>query len=277
MPARSRAGLFRPWWRKQPRIVSWSRLRGWAMTWKCVLRARHRDSAISILRAAYGERRGAIRIRSRDAEKLVVEYDSAIPVDRIAAEWIWNDRKHYGETGVTSSRGVATIRSFRMAWQEGGTWLSARPWGERSPGWRTSVELMHATRGRTVLIQFPQQFPAAAQAFIAVAVLPRDEHGDLAMLLALPAPVNGPAEVMIDRGPSRLHQAGNVRAVMLSGPGGTARRTPSSTVPFGMTFPAEDMRRIAPAGGLIRVSVETSASVADISSAEFELRVRSRQ
>jgi hypothetical protein len=220
---------------------------------------------------------GAIRIRSRDAEKLVVEYDSVIPVDRIAAEWIWNDRKHYGETGVTSSRGVATIRSFRMAWQEVGTWLSARPWVERSPGWRTSVELMHATRGRTVLIQFPQQFPAAAQAFIAVAVLPRDEHGDLAMLLALPAPVTGPAEVMIDRGPSRLHQAGNVRAVMLSGPGGTARRTPSSTVPFGMTFPAEDMRRIAPAGGLIRVSVETSASVADISSAEFELRVRSRQ
>jgi hypothetical protein len=223
----------------------------------------------------------SIRIRSRDAEKLVLEYDSTIPVDYVTASWTWNDRPYYGEARAGSRRGVVTIPHQRLVWPR----LARMSVYEDVPegsivNWRPGITLIHAERDRTTLIGLPPpRLSPMGPIFTMSATARRDERGDLSWMLLLPAAPFDQATVVLQRGRAELTADQDVRGVVLSGPGGVTRsqrirRAPSSPDFINADFSGAELRRIAPGGGLINVSIETTAAAADISSASIELRAR---
>ena len=94
-----------------------------------------------------------LRIRSQDATQLVLEYDSTMSVDYVAACWWWNRRPYYGEVRAGARRGTATIRHGDRVWPDlgralrQGTVFESRS-NERNPG----ISLIHLERDRTIVI-----------------------------------------------------------------------------------------------------------------------------
>jgi hypothetical protein len=93
-----------------------------------------------------------LRVRSQDPTRLVLEYDSTIPVDYVTACWKRNGVTHYGEVRAGSRRGVVTVHDGYGVWPKldemlyddalGYAWIDTRP----------ALSLIHVERDRTVVI-----------------------------------------------------------------------------------------------------------------------------
>lgn len=210
----------------------------------------------------------AIRIRSRDANQLVVEYRSKESFNYIAAEWAWNGEMHYGESPIHAGQGNVTIRSTANVWPHLGNTATGR----------TTVVLSRVERGRTSSVrQFdPEDMSGGPRSYINLSALRTDANGKLSALFLLPGPVPPDAAVSVA---FPMFGVGHTsKPATLSGPGGSVTFNAKWTgrLPIAADISASDIQRIAPAGGIVRVETEPSGSASGTSEATASLRVREK-
>jgi hypothetical protein len=203
-----------------------------------------------------------IRVHSRDAKRLVVEYDSATPVNYIVADWITDGIRYYGETHVRSRRGMATVVASQRTgaglffWAK---WMR-QIWQWDTTTMRTSIGLLHVERDRMVVVRHTDERPPSPARYFIAAPLQPNQQGRLSALLVLPAAATDGATIvfLIPGGSARFNKGREV-AITISGRGGIARLQPSAQAPYGAELSASEALRIAPEGGLVKVDMETSS------------------
>jgi hypothetical protein len=83
---------------------------------------RRRDDWVALTRWSRRRELGdapSIRIRSRDAKQLVLDYVSPFSINYLGAEWLCGETLCWGETAVSpGTQGRATIRSAHKSWPE---------------------------------------------------------------------------------------------------------------------------------------------------------------
>ncbi|HUP61044.1 MAG TPA: hypothetical protein VNA69_11555 [Thermoanaerobaculia bacterium] len=203
-----------------------------------------------------------IRVRARDAKRLVVEYDSATPVNYIAAAWLADGIRYYGETHVRSRRGVATVAALQQT--GAGLFFWARMhqiWDLDTTPRQSPIALLHVERHRTVMVRHIDELAPSRARYSIITPLRPNQQGRLSALLVLPAPAADGATVQlsIPGGPAQLNSGREAPAITISGRGGIARLQPSAQAPYGAELSASEALRIAPEGGLVKVDVETSS------------------
>jgi hypothetical protein len=61
----------------------------------------------------------SIRIRSREGKRLVLDYESTLPINYVHAEWLCGENLCWGETAVRpGTQGSATIKNGHKTWPE---------------------------------------------------------------------------------------------------------------------------------------------------------------
>jgi hypothetical protein len=204
-----------------------------------------------------------VRIRSRDASQLVLEYQSDRPINYVSAVWRWNGRPYYGDVHVASARGQATIRAARRAWQWFPSWSWLNELDERLPEARAAVTLRHIERDRTDVISMllPAEGSEPPRSYRIYSTL-RQQAGDrFTTMFILPAPV--PAGAASEIAFPMFGAATVARSVTLSGPAGSVSLDVRWTgrMPFKAELRADDLQRIAPAGGIVRLDLESSETI----------------
>ena len=193
-----------------------------------------------------------VRTRRTGARALEVDYDSNLPVDYVVATWICGGRRCRGAAFADSQkRGTVTVQN------------GARPWlclecrfdeGVGAPGFSVSAiglitrhddnkySLIHHADPPSDRIEAPYTIStgleARGKALVGALALPSEPGPDVIALVTI-----------YGLGTSRQ------QSITLTGPAGTIteRGNPEWFLPFG------ELRRIAPMGGIITVSVEPSA------------------
>lgn len=216
-----------------------------------------------------------IRVRSRDAKQLVVEYHGEEPFNYISAEWMWNGKFCYGDAHLDSRRDVGTVRCSTDVWPRLGIWWALNDWWEKPRGDGTRVTLLRVERDRTFAVRevIPDESPSP-RSYSMFSPLRRDPNEKHSTMFFLPAPVSPHAAVTVSF--PMFGPASQAKSITLSGPGGSMPLDPKWTgrMPIGAEVRGADVQRIAPAGGIVRVDVEAAGT--SVVTASFRVRERSQ-
>ena len=227
----------------------------------------------------------AVRVRSCDAEKLTLEYESPEPVNEIVASWSVDGKRHSGGIVVDGEkRGTATIRSGVAPWPET-SWFSGMffrgytlAMGERlTKG--IEVSLVHRTRRATKQVRWSQPLVRTngTEPLKIDGTLRAASPDTLSGLFVLPAAnriPRGPALVAI---PTRVSVA-SITLRWPSGNGATSETSAdaSSLGARGYEIPVAILHRIVESGGVFEVAVQGRTTVPAESNATIELWEKNR-
>lgn len=211
-----------------------------------------------------------IRVRQRDATKLVIEYESPLAVDQIYAEWVYGDTGYFGEAATGGGKsGTVTIENGLTLW-------SARefPWrvlglletstdvplpaaAQGRPPFYTKVSLYQKTRSGTQMLQWVDPFPGSdrkSASFFISGQLDEDANGTMSRVFALPVAIIRPGARALIGVPKTLF-AGDVT---VSCAASSIKAAPTRRDwPFEDAYdiPPEMLRQIIQEGGMLRVTV----------------------
>ena len=229
-----------------------------------------------------------VHVLQRDATKLVVDYESALAVDRIVAEWVYRDKVYYGEAPAGGGKsGTVTIGNGATIWLPS---YSASPdveipsvlRGER-PRYSTRVSLYRRTRSGREMLQWVDPFPGTdrkSASFFIPGRLEQDANGAMSRIFALPVTlIQSGARALISL-PRNLAVPRNLdtREVIVSCAAGSTKAIPtgrdgasSETVAY--AIPPEMLRQIVQEGGMLRVTLspqpESSGRIAALRDATY--------
>lgn len=215
-----------------------------------------------------------IRVRSRDAEQLVIEVHSKEPFNYAAAAWTADGKRHVGEVHLHSGSNEVTIRSATLVWSDVDMWWWLNQFLDESerPTGHTRVVLMRVERDRTIAVRriIPEPRP---RTYSMITALHRQPNGNLAAMFVLPARVSPEAAVSV-----AFPMSGREKAATVSGAGGSMRVVAKWTgrMPTVAEVSPGEMQRIAPDGGIVRVEVEPSGSETRSPVTNAVLRVREK-
>ena len=217
----------------------------------------------------YGQRRelgesAVVRIQTRTDKKLTIEYESPMPVDFVAAEWIVGDKHVFGEASATGDRrGHVTIESGTTLWAAAESWWSSYSSGDRQglAGASVRVSLSRETRQNKQVLQWVEPFAqssARRTPFMMHASLKDQEDGTKSCLFALPVARVPPGARAV------IGVAGNFHAseVTVAWDGGSVipATTPTDGNPFFDAFaiPPEIVRQAVERGGVVKVTLKSN-------------------
>lgn len=212
-----------------------------------------------------------VHVLRRDATNLVVNYESAMPVDRIAAEWVYGGQAYYGEAKAHGRKnGTVTIDNGVIIWRTSSSAagsdveLPAVFQGEH-PLYFTKVSLFQRTRSRMEMAQWVDPFPGPdrkSASFFIVGRLEKDSNGALSRLFALPVTLIKPGATALISVPRNLAVSRNddKREVIVSCAGSSTKaiRTGRNGATFesvAYAVPPEMLHQIIQQGGMLRVTL----------------------
>jgi hypothetical protein len=198
----------------------------------------------------------SIRIRSRDAKKLVLDYQSPIAVDYLFAGWSVDGRLYQGQVPLDGAKsGSATVESshtLRIEPDDGDSLIV--PAGLPSAP-DVVVSLVDNDRQGTHVVAWAH--PIADRELgrfrIGAQLVPQPD-GTLSCLFALPPGVTTATAnigALVDQGLA-------AKRVTLTGPSGsfTSSSVTGATLGYGTEFASGALKQIAPEGGIIQLIVE---------------------
>lgn len=213
-----------------------------------------------------------VRVRQRDATKLVVEYESPVAVDWISAEWVYGDTGYFGEAAASGGKsGTATIDSGVTLWSprefpwrvlgllETSTDIPLPAAAQGRPAFYTKVSLYQKTRSGTQMLQWVEPFPGADRksgSFLIGGRLEGDANGTKSRLFALPVALIPSGARAVISVPKTLGArdvtvscaAGSIKAIP-TGHDGTRFATEAYAIP------SEMFRQIIQEGGMLKVTL----------------------
>lgn len=197
----------------------------------------------------------AIRIRSRDAKKLVIEYESPIPVGSIHATWTEGAKIYFGSTALRKQRsGTVTIAHGSNVPDETEPSVSDTPARQNFGRWYGSVvELRQTNRTSTRWLHWFE--PTADEKSFIIGSNAKQESGRPASwTFALPlqttaADATALVSVFSDSNQVTISWANGTTAIQSTG-GKGLRSAPSYLIP-----PAV-FREILAGGGIVKVTVD---------------------
>lgn len=220
-----------------------------------------------------------IRIVSKTDREMVVDFEADRRIDYVAARWTTNGMQRQGETRVGSrSRGRVTIRDreelSNMLWEV--VWRSADIAGRLSArsslgdlpfGGVTRVTLFDVERDRTILLAHvePAEEVAPASPYQILSRLNPGPAGIRVTSMVLPRPVPGNARVLLRLSQTDWRDLLKLSVLTLEGEGGIATLDLRALRESSAEVPASELRRIAPNGGVIRLSIDPKNTDADLS------------
>ena len=220
------------------------------------------STALAVERRELG-RPASIRVRP-DGHNLVVDYESTQPVDFIQALWICGTRRCRGIAAAGGNRGSVVIRHNSRIFSCLECRLEDQEWriGNYFRG-SAFVSLISRTESGVASISQidPPGSPARDVPFTAEAT-PKVEGNVLRAMFALPPlPQNEPLT-------ARLQIRGAFPAengkVVLAGEGGAATLAVKRSGGVNVIHPIDDLRTVAPRGGVVVASIEITAPPAEM-------------
>lgn len=218
-----------------------------------------------------------VRVSAMAGERLRVEFDADTPVDSVAGSWICGEHRCFGEARASGSKGEVVLRDHTTLWS--GT--PAIPFDVSTSLGMLRSGAVHVTlfsnRNQTLLASIHLDPPGSSPMVVPFRLGPAMLHGEgpvTAGFLLGSRPEDAEVRVMV-RAFELGDRLADVTAVTLSGSGGAQRvegtglrRQPYVLAEFG------DLRRIAPEGGVLIVTVESSSPVARQREASVIIRKR---
>ncbi len=225
----------------------------------------------------------SIRTVSYTADEYVVDFASDRPVNYVAAQWTWKGTRREGVVRVGSiSRGRAVVRDRREVWPSiwWWTWMaqevpaSATP--EDSMTGASRVVLFNVKRDATTVIRSIDSSTAVTAPPYRIAADLHQDRGrtrSVAMVLPGPTPERARVRLILSQiSPNSLRQ---IDAITLEGPAGSAAfdRSTMKTGRGLAEIRAEELRRIAPVGGVVKLIIDPGTSAAELSRTRATLLV----
>lgn len=199
----------------------------------------------------------SIRIRSRDAKKLVFDYQSPIPANYVSATWEWNGRNYGGQGHLQgSSSGSATVVAGTLLAPSIARWAWT-PWLSQAV---TRILLIEENRERTRTVVWtePAISSAVALPFSMLGTLRPSPNGQLTCDFSLPAAL----KTAQSRLTIEIVFTLRVKQVTVAGPGGAVTAVLSNEVlSSGMAsyvIPLHSLSEIASDGGIVTVTVDSA-------------------
>ena len=216
-----------------------------------------------------------IHVHQRDEHKVVLDYESPYPVDRIGAEWVYGNTEYFGSVATRGNRrGTVTIEDGVRLWSsEYAFWDMPQPAETQAARYRTSmrVSLVEKRRNGARMIEWGDPFPTAGQkraSFLMSAQLLDNADATKSGLFAVPVALIGPETRALISIPKALGDT----EVTVSYATGNSRAVPTGRdgVPYLSTayaIPPETFRQIVEQGGLLKVSLKPAQSAVHVPTA----------
>jgi hypothetical protein len=203
----------------------------------------------------------AIRIRSRDTNRIVLDYQSPIDVDSLFVAWRINGRVYRGQAKLDGAKkGSAAVESTTKLWVEIGEWSPFALPEEAPSSSDVLVSLVdHDRDGVHVVTWLHPLADRELGTYRIDAELVPQADGTMACLFALPSAVRMAAPqiaVVVGSGVP-------AKRITLSGPAGSRTLSAGKPAPYGRgtQFDGGELAQIAPAGTIIQLIVEPDGSV----------------
>jgi len=214
-----------------------------------------------------------IRIRSREAENLVLDYKSTLAVNFVWAEWLCGEKLCWGETAVRpGTHGGATIRNRHLTWPEPERFArSARETTPASRASRTRVTLIQKRRVNTRIFDWLE--PAGNWQSGSFLILDREmvRNGSGSFAFALPQEVSPTATALIS---VKNRPSARVNLVWATG-STTLVPTGREGLPFASRsylVPPAALPEILANGGIVNVTISSDEHAgSDIDTASIEI------
>ena len=212
-----------------------------------------------------------IHIVSLTADEMVIDFESSHRVDYVAARWTWNGTRRDGVARAGSrSRGRAVVRdrhvvaqNWRWAWMA--EEAPAAPTPENPLSGAPAVALFTVDREQTSVIRYVDSSDqVTAPPYRMSAALHPDENGVPSAALALPGPVPPRAKARLTLTQVSPASLAQLRGIRWEGPGGSAAMELTRIRQGLAEISGEELRRIAPAGGVVRLHVEPGTSAGEL-------------
>ena len=209
-----------------------------------------------------------VRVQSRDDQKLVIDYESPIAVDRVFAEWASGDIHHFGEVAAPGgSRGRVTIEDGMMLGSAShSAWSYGSPPPQGLAGCSVRVSLMWETRSDAQTLQWVEPFPPSAgkpTSFSIRATPEAEEAGTMSRLFALPValiPTGAGAVIGVSKPLSASE-------VTVSSAAGSMRLPPAvnqlNAFEDVFVIPAERFGELIRQGGILKVTLKRTGANTD--------------
>jgi hypothetical protein len=226
-----------------------------------------------------------VHVRQRDGHKLVLDYESPFPVDRIGAEWVYDNTQYFGAVATDgSTRGTATIENRITLWSPALAGWDA-PYSSQVEEGRgrssTRVSFVEKRRNGIRMIEWTDPFPAPDQkpaSFLMNAELIDDADAGKSHVFALPVALIGPEATALISVPKALGEI----EVTVSYATGSVRAIPTGRdgIPYltaAYAIPQEAFHQIVQEGGMLRVSLKPARTDAAHLSMTFPQLISTEQ
>jgi hypothetical protein len=217
------------------------------------------DSNLRVMKKRELGTPATIRVRPSAGDALIVDYETRLPVDYVSADWICGGKRCNGVSAASGSRGSVTVRNSTDSWRCLDCVLTGIPDSQSRPiNAGATVALIGTDRSATTsIVQIdPPGSPARGNPYSVEAPL---EHtaGVLTATFALAQPPAPGVNASLSVGGLGVSLSA-ITKVTLTGEAGavsvdTKRLHFTNFIPFG------ELRRIAPAGGVVIATIESSA------------------
>jgi hypothetical protein len=211
----------------------------------------------------------AIRILSRDAGKMVFEYESPIHAQYLIANWTWQGRRYRGQGRLDgANKGRAVVSADHEIWPglDDLSWLlgfgdpSSVSWLYKSD---LSVKLIAKSRDRTTVVEWNEPSKVNPHRFMMRGVLRPESDGTLTCAFALPKETR-PGKATLAVTVEGVLQP--VKQIRISGAGGSVTVSPTprpGSFYANKTYDAtpDALQRVAPEGGVLQIAVEPGQGV----------------
>jgi hypothetical protein len=235
--------------------------------WGMAIRNANWDSISRMSRRRELGETATVRVKERDGKHLVFEYQSPVAIDRIIAEWVYDDGyPRLGEAAPAGkTAGTVTIENGRMIGS-----LSPISWADldwsSTPGhgrWGFSaiITFVHEQRKRADILEWRDSFPdsgSKSTSFLLDGWVNTDGTAEASRLFALPLAFMPPNAVMQISIPKALggpdvavsSAAGEFKAIRT---GLAGAPTPWDSEAY--AIPSEELQKIVNGGGILRVTL----------------------